>query len=125
VHGYRYGTPADFVKRSLADGKIVFLEVDVQGGEKLLDVFPDGVYIFLLPPRFEVLEKRLRGRGTEDEAAMSRRLRRARDEMALANVDRYSYQVVNDDLSLAVDKLRSIVVAEKCRRFRWQATGGG
>ncbi len=124
VHGYRYGTPADFVDRSLAAGKIVFLEVDVQGGEKLLDAFPDGVYIFLLPPRFEVLEERLRGRATEDERAIERRLKRARDEMQLAKVDRYSYQVVNDDLDLAVDKLRSIIVAEKCRLSRWQGMEG-
>jgi guanylate kinase len=124
VHGYRYGTPAEFVRRSLDAGRIVFLEVDVQGGEKLLDAFPDGVYIFLLPPRFEVLEERLRGRGTEDEDAISRRLKRARDEMALANVDRYCYQVVNDDLDAAVDKLRSIIVAESCRLSRRRALEG-
>ena len=124
VHGCRYGTPAQFVRRSLARGKIVFLEVDVQGGQKLLDVYPDGVYIFLLPPRFEVLEKRLRKRGTEDEATMSRRLRRARDEMASANMSKYAYRVVNDDLDEAVDKLRSIIVAEKCRLFRRRAVKG-
>ncbi len=123
VHGFRYGTPAGFVERTLAEGKTVFMEVDVQGGEKLMDVYPDGVFVFLLPPRFEILEQRLRKRGTEDEAEISRRLRTARDELAQANVDRYSYRVVNDDIDDAVDRLRSIIIAERCRQSRRRDKG--
>ena len=124
VHGHRYGTPAAFLEEALQEGKTVFLEVDVQGGERLLDVYPEGVYVFLLPPRFEVLEERLRKRGTEDDSAVLSRLQRAKDEMAHANLDRYTYEVVNDDLDDAVEKLRCIIVAERCRRFRRRAVKG-
>jgi len=122
VHGHRYGTPSGPVEGSLRAGKVVLLEVDVQGGERLMDLYPDGVSVFLLPPGFDVLAERLRGRGTEPEGEVRRRLERAREEMTHAG--RYSYVVVNDKVDEAVDKLRSIVVAERCRVSRRAAPGG-
>lgn len=122
VHGHKYGTPSGFIERSLKDGRIVLLEVDVQGGEKLSELYPDGVSIFLIPPSFEALAKRLRGRGTEDEAVMARRVDRAREEMA--RVDKYGYRVVNDEVERAVEKVRAIISAERCRVPRWSSPGG-
>jgi guanylate kinase len=122
VHGHKYGTPAGFIERSLEKGEIVLLEVDVQGGEKLSEFYPDGVSVFLIPPSFEVLIERLKGRGTEDEAVMKRRVERAREE--LARVDKYDYRVVNDKLETAIQQLMAIISAEKCRVLRWSSPGG-
>jgi guanylate kinase len=122
VHGYRYGTPSGLVKKSLNDGKVVLMDVDVQGGESLMRLYPDGVSIFLLPPSFEVLADRLRGRATETQQEVEKRLARAREEMA--RLERYTYRVVNDELEEAVEKLKMIVSAERCRVSRWLAMGG-
>jgi len=121
VHGHRYGTPAGFIEESLRKGNVVLLEVDVQGGEKLKDLYPDGVAVFLLPPSFESLAERLRGRGTDDEEAIARRIERAREE--LGHVENYDYRVVNDDLETGVEKLKAIVSAERCRVSRWRGVG--
>jgi guanylate kinase len=122
VHGHRYGTPAGFIEKSLKAGKIVLLEVDVQGGEKLSGLYPSGVSVFLIPPSFEALAERLRGRGTEDEAVMSGRIERAREEMG--HVDKYGYRVVNDEVDNAVEKIKAIISAEKCRVPRWSSPEG-
>lgn len=122
VHGHRYGTPAGFIERSLGEGRIVLLEVDVQGGEKLSELYPNGVSVFLLPPSFEVLIERLKGRGTEKEDVMARRVDRAREE--LAHVDQYGYRVVNDRLENALERLKAIISAERCRVSRWVSPGG-
>ena len=119
VHGHRYGTPSAFVEESLRQGNVVLLEVDVRGGEKVMKLYPDHLSVFLLPPSFEVLEERLRGRGTEAEEEMAKRLDRAREEMA--HLDRYTYRVINDSLEEAVEKLKAIVSAERCRVSRWRA----
>jgi guanylate kinase len=121
VHGHRYGTRSGPVEEALGNGKVVLLEVDVQGGEKLMKLFPDGVSVFLTPPSFEVLAQRLRGRRTEPEEEVARRLERAREEMR--HLDKYTYRVVNDKLEETVEKLRAIVSAEKCRVSRWGALG--
>jgi guanylate kinase len=122
VHGHRYGTPAGFIEESLKDGRVVLLEVDVQGGERLSEIYPKGVSVFLLPPSFEALKERLKGRGTEDESVIARRVERAREE--LARVDRYGYRVVNDDLENAVERIEAIISAEKCRVPRWSSPEG-
>jgi len=122
VHGHRYGTPSGFIEKSLKEGKVVLAEVDVQGGEKLKRLYPDGVSVFLVPPSFEVLAERLKGRATDDEHAIRRRIRRAREEME--HVVNYDYRIVNDDLDTAVGKLRSIVEAERCRVSRVVGRGG-
>ncbi len=105
--GVWYGTLAEPVTSSLREGKWVILEIDVQGALSVVEHYPDAVTIFLRPSSLEELERRLRGRGTESEAAIQRRLERARSELASAHA--YRFQVVNDDVDRAVAELCSIL----------------
>lgn len=107
VHGNFYATPAKSVERLLLDGKIAILKIDVQGALDVMGQRSDALSIFLLPPSFDVLEKRIRGRGTDPEAVIQKRLADARFEISQA--DKYAYRVVNDDLDLAVRQLQEIV----------------
>ena len=93
--GHWYGTLENAVAAGLKAGKWVLLEIDVQGALAVVDKYPDAITVFLRPPSLEVLEKRLRGRRTESEEAIQRRLAQARRELALA--DRYAYRVVNEE----------------------------
>ena len=115
VHGHKYGTLRSEVDRRIADGKSVILEIDVQGAFNVRKVYPDAVLIFIEPPSMEVLEARLRGRGTEDEASIELRLANARQEVALA--EKYDARVVNDDLSQATDELAALIDS-------YETTGG-
>lgn len=105
--GYWYGTLYSEVTPSLEDGKWVVLEIDVQGALAAVQGYPEAITIFVRPGSWSELEKRLRGRGTESEDALRRRLDRAREELALA--DRYQYQVINDDVDQAVRQIRHIL----------------
>lgn len=107
VHGHRYGTLKSEVDQRIADGKSVILEIDVQGAFNVRRVYPDAVLIFIEPPSAAVLEERLRGRGTEDEASVELRLSNARDEMRLAS--KYDARVVNDDLCQATEDLARLL----------------
>lgn len=107
VHGHKYGTLRSEVDRLIDAGKSVILEIDVQGAFNVRRIYPDAVLIFIEPPSLEVLESRLRGRGTEDEASIELRMRNARHEMELA--DRYDERVVNDDLAKAVSDLGDVL----------------
>jgi guanylate kinase len=107
--GHWYGTPLSEVRPSLAEGKWVLLEIDVDGAVQALEHFPDAVTIFLRPSSEAELERRLRGRGTEQEDAIRRRLEVARHEMARA--DRYEYEVVNDTIDDAVAEICEILTA--------------
>jgi guanylate kinase len=109
-----YGTLKSEVAPRLAAGKWVVLEIDVQGTLAVLDQYPDAVTIFVRPSSLAELERRLRDRGTESEAALERRLEVARRE--LASVDRYRYQVVNDDVELALKQLRDILSSLEIER---------
>jgi guanylate kinase len=113
VHGELYGTLRAQVDRSLAAGKNVLLDIDVQGGRAVRRIYADGVFIFILPPS---LEERLRGRGTDSEERIRLRLENARREIALAH--EYDYAVVNDDWEVAARKVNAILVAERCRASR-------
>lgn len=107
VHGNLYGTLRSAVQDALSRGKIVLVEIDVQGGAQLKAIdFFRGVYVFIAPPSMEALERRLVGRGTDAPDVIERRLRKAREEM-LAQ-DRYDHVVVNDDLDRAVAAVRHI-----------------
>lgn len=118
VHGHRYGTRRDHLDAMLAAGQIPLLDIDVQGGMRVSELYgTEVVSVFIFPPSWEVLESRLRARGTDGEAVISRRLANARTEIAFA--DRYDYFVVNDDLEAAVGRVRAIVTAEQCRRIRF------
>ncbi len=113
--GHWYGTPWSELNDGFAAGSWVVLEIDVQGAIAVMERFPDALSIFISPGSAEELEKRLRGRGTEAEEAVQRRLRQANQELAVA--DRYRYQVVNDSLDRAVEEICQIIVKEweKCR----------
>ena len=113
VFGNLYGTSADDAERELAAGRDLVLVIDVQGARQVRARCPGTVGVFVLPPSYEVLERRLRGRSKDSEAAMQRRLRTARDEVA-AFVE-YDYVVVNDELEACVDRLRAVLTAERAR----------
>jgi guanylate kinase len=110
--GHWYGTLRSEVATGLAAGKWVVLEIDVQGAGAVIGQFPDAVTIFLRPGTREELERRLRGRGTETEQAIQRRLAQADRELALAG--RYQYQVVNDKMDQAVQDICRILT--NCER---------
>jgi guanylate kinase len=109
--GYWYGTLMSEVGPSLAAGKWVILEIDVAGTLAVLQKYPDAVTIFVRPDSFEDLEQRLRGRGTESEEAIQRRLTVARRE--LSEQDRYQYRVTNDQVDRAADEICDILAAAK------------
>jgi guanylate kinase len=109
-----YGTLKSEVAPRLAAGKWVVLEIDVQGTLAVLDHYPNAVTIFVRPSSLAELERRLRDRGTESEAAIERRLEVARRE--LASADRYRYQVVNDNVEAALKQLRDILSSLEVER---------
>ena len=114
VHLHRYGTRRSRLEEMERVGKIPVLDIDVQGGLNVLKQFGDElVAVFLFPPSWAELERRLRSRGTESEEAIATRLRNARHEVGLA--DHYAYWVVNDEVEAAVGRLSAILAAEACR----------
>lgn len=115
VHGNFYGTSAAEVERHQQAGADVLLDIDVQGAAQVCQR-ANPVTIFIAPPSLTVLEQRLRGRGTEDEATVAMRLNNARKELACVNA--YDYLIINDRLDEAVESLRSIIIAERSRRRR-------
>lgn len=114
--GNYYGTPKGPLEAWREQGHDVVLEIDVQGGAQVKKKVPDCVSVFILPPSMEVLEKRLRGRGTEEDQVVRRRLESARQEIPQA-LD-YDYIVYNDRLEEAVSDLQAIIRAEKRRTER-------
>lgn len=108
-----YGTPVGPVKEKLKNGKVVFLIIEVEGGENVKKIFPDCVKIFVIPPSMEVLEKRLRGRGTDKDDVIRERLEIAKTELQRAT--EYDYIVENDALEEAVEDVKTIIRAEKLR----------
>jgi len=95
------------------DGRDVILEIDIQGAMQIKKRFPQGVFTFIIPPSLDVLSERIHKRGTETEEVIQKRLATAIQE--LEYVDEYDYVVINDEVLAAVEKLKSILVAEKCR----------
>jgi len=119
VFGNLYGTCAADTDRMLAGGDDVVLVIDVQGARKVRARGVETRTVFVMPPSFEVLAQRLRGRSKDSEEAIQRRLQVAREEVA--SFAEYDFLVVNDEVSAAVDRLRGIVVAERARLARMQA----
>jgi guanylate kinase len=116
VHGHRYGTLRSTVEEALARGRIAVFDIDVQGGSAIQAAWPrDAVTVFVLPPTPAELARRLRGRSTDSDEAIRRRLAAARAEVALGTA-RYDYLVVNDALEEALARLRAVSAWERARR---------
>lgn len=113
VYGNFYGTPKKRVQEKLEQGIDVVLEIDIQGAMNVKKNYPDGIFIFVMPPSMSELRKRLAGRGTETEEVINMRLSKTMSE--LSYVDRYDYCVVNGDLEEAVERVKAITVAEHSR----------
>lgn len=113
VYGNLYGTPRDKVMEWLDQGIDVILEIDVQGAMQVKKSYPEGVFIFILPPSIEELKNRIKGRGSETEESMARRLGTALQEISA--IDQYDYRVINGDLDVAINRVRSIITAEQCK----------
>ncbi len=111
--GNYYGTPKDAVMNMINSGKDVILEIEVQGAMQVRSHYPEAVLVFVVPPSMDELEARLRGRGTETDEVIQKRLSRAKEEFNF--VQKYNYVLVNDTVEEAIKRLHSIIVAEKCR----------
>ena len=119
LFGNLYGTSAADTEQVLESGSDVVLVIDVQGARQVRRRGAETTAIFVMPPSFGVLEQRLRGRSKDSEEAIQRRLRVARQEVAA--FAEYDFLVINDELAAAVDRLRSIVLAERARLNRMRA----
>lgn len=117
VHGHRYGTLKSEVYARIARGENVLLDIDTKGALNVMAQMPDCVSVFILPPSMSELRARLEGRGTEKKEDVERRMNNARDE--IAQVSRYQYTIINDDLADAYLRLRAITLAEKQRTTRY------
>jgi guanylate kinase len=116
VHGQRYGTLRGTVDEALRAGRIALFDIDVQGGTQLRRAFPaDAVTVFIVPPSAGELERRLRGRSTDSDATIGRRLAAARAEVA-QGIASYDYVLVNDELHAALARLEGIAAHERARR---------
>lgn len=111
VHGNNYGTPKEFVEEQIAKGKIVILEIDVQGAAQVRQNFDNAVYVFVIPPRKKDIEERLRKRGTETEEKIQTRLINADQE--LEQIQYYDYFLVNDYVDVATKRLDTIIDEER------------
>jgi guanylate kinase len=116
VYGNRYGTLAAPVSEAMHAGWSILLDIDVQGAAQVRNRLPEAVAIYVLPPSFEVLERRLRARSTDTEEVIQRRLHEAKDQ--LTGAAGYDYVVVNEDLDAATDQLEAILLAELHRTAR-------
>ena len=114
--GNYYGTPLEYVENTLASGKDVFLEIDVQGAIQVRELMPDGVFIFLTPPDLNELESRIVNRGTDSDEVIAKRMKTAREELELMKY--YDYSVVNDTVDNAVQKIEAIIQTEHLRIVR-------
>ena len=105
--GNFYGTKKKYINHCLEEGKNIILEIDTKGALQVKRKMPDAVLIFIAPPSAEILENRLRGRHTEDEATIQRRLNEAREELKRA--EKFDFKIINDDLEKAVLELENII----------------
>ncbi len=116
VHNYSYGTPASGFEDQLKKGKDVVLTIDPQGAASVRKIYPDGVFIFVVPPTWDILSERLQKRASDNPDTVGVRLTNARKEVQ--SLTSYDYLVVNDDLSLAVSDVAAIIQAEHHRLTR-------
>lgn len=111
--GNYYGTPLSYVNQTLDEGKDVFLEIEVQGAQQVKEKVPDGVFIFLTPPDLNELKSRITGRGTDSPDVIEARMEVAKNEIEMMAV--YDYAVVNDEVPLAVERIKKIITSEHYR----------
>ncbi len=116
VLGNRYGTALDSIWESRPEGVDLILDIDSQGAKQIKEHYNGGIFIFILPPSLEVLKQRLKTRGVDGEEEIQFRVAKVRDEVNQARW--YDYIIVNDRIEEAAEQLKSIIIAERCRR-RW------
>lgn len=114
--GNYYGTPREPVERAVAEGKDIIIEVDVNGAAQIRKKLPEAVSIFIMPPSFEELKRRLRGRGTESEELIEKRLNSALGEIKRAT--EYDYIIVNDNITAAADDILSVILSSSFKTDR-------
>jgi guanylate kinase len=113
VYDNYYGTPKDFVVEKITQGKNVLLEIDIQGALQVKKRYPEGIFVFILPPSMDTLKNRIVGRGSETPESLKKRLSCAVNEIEL--IKNYDYFIINDTVATATDTLQAIITAEKCR----------
>ncbi len=113
VHNNYYGTSRRWLEEQVASGRDILLEIDWQGAQQVRKAFPKAVGVFILPPSVDELERRLRGRGTDSEDVIARRVLGARGEMR--HVGEFDYVIINEDLSAALEDLVAVVRAARLR----------
>ena len=111
--GNYYGTPKEYIREKINKGIDVILEIEIEGATNIKKLIPEALFIFIMPPSLKELVKRLKGRGTETNDKIIKRFNAAYREVN--EVTKYNYVVVNDEIDTAVDKIESIIKAEKCR----------
>ncbi|OGO77441.1 MAG: guanylate kinase [Clostridiales bacterium GWB2_37_7] len=116
VYDNYYGTPRSYVQNKLDSGKDVILEIDIQGAMQVKKNNPEGIFVFIMPPSFEELKHRIITRGTETKEDILKRLHEAYREVCSSR--NYDYIITNDDVRIAAEKVRSIIIAEKCKLQR-------
>lgn len=109
--GNYYGTPKQPVLEQISNGKIVLLEIEVLGANQVKQSFPSATRLFILPPSIDILEARLRGRGTDTEDVILKRLNKAKEELAVSH--EFDYQIINDNLSIAMEQIEKIIFPNK------------
>lgn len=114
VHGDNYyGTPKDKVEKALMEGDDIILEIDIQGALEVKEKMSEGIFIFIMPPSMRELRDRLVKRNTETKEKIIERFKNAYKE--INEVTKYNYIVINDEVDIAVEKVKAIILAEKCR----------
>ncbi len=119
VHDSYYGTPEQFVRDEIDSGKVIILEIDVQGALQVAEKLDNVVMVFVAPPSMKELEQRLIQRATDDEEVIARRLKNAKGEME--HIKEYDYLIINDKLEDSIASMRAIIMAE---RHRTERSGG-
>lgn len=116
VYDNYYGTPLDYIRETTAKGKDVMVEIDPQGAKQVRLKMPNAILVFIMPPSYKELEKRIRGRGTETEEEINKRLGCAVKEINTLSL--YDYVVLNNDLEDALYDLKTIINSERCKVMR-------
>jgi len=114
--GNFYGTPIEYVEKTLQEGKDILLEIEVQGALQVKKAFPEGIFIFLAPPSLKELQNRIVTRGTETEDLIRNRMNAAKEELDM--MDAYDYVVENDKVESACDRVNAIITSEHLKRER-------